>query len=371
MLLLIPGPVTTRPEVKAAMCYDLAPWDRDFASITVDVLERLRDLAGGRPDQHVTLAIGGSGHFIIEAAIRTFVPEGGKLLVPVTGQYGERMMRLAREAGRVVLSLPVGETERVAPEAVAAALAADRSIGHVGLVYSETGTGIVHDVEAIGAVARAAGRRVILDAVSAFGAMPLDLVAQPEIDAALFTANKCLEGMPGLAMAVARIDRLRACEGNAQSWSLDLADMWHNGQVNGCGYARFTPPAQVISALRAALGLYDAEGGRQARLARYQANMRTLRDGIRALGLHPCVPDAIQGPIVFNVLAPHDPRWDLHHFVEALKRRGFLISNFYNTRLPSFRVGCIGAVTPDDMRRAVAAMAEALDEMHIRTRETV
>ena len=371
MLLLIPGPVTTRPEVKAAMAHDFAPWDRDFAPITVEVLDRLRYLAGGLAEQHVTLAIGGSGHFIIESAIRTFLPEGGKILVPLTGQYGERMMRLANEAGRLVVPLPMGETERVAPEAVTAALAADPAIETVGLVYNETGTGIASDVQAIGAVVRAAGRRMILDAVSAFGALPLDLSAQPEIDAVTFTANKCLEGMPGLAFAIARVDRLRECEGNAQSWSLDLADMWHNGQVNGFGYARFTPPAQVINALRTALDLYDEEGGRPARLARYQANARVVRDGVRRIGLLPCVPEAIQGPIVVNVFAPHSARWDLNHFVEALKRRGFLISNFYNTRRPSFRVGCIGALKPDDMRAAVAAMGESLHELGIRTKETV
>jgi 2-aminoethylphosphonate-pyruvate transaminase len=281
------------------------------------------------------------------------------------------MMRLANEAGRIVVPLPVGETDTVSPATVAAALAANPAIGTVGLVYNETGTGIAHDAAAIGAVVRAAGRRLILDAVSAFGALPLDLARQPEIDAVLFTANKCLEAMPGLAVAIARIDRLRDCKGNAQSWSLDLTDMWHNGQVNGFGYARFTPPAQVINALRTALDLYDAEGGQPARLSRYEANVRTLREGMRRLGLSLCVADELQGPIVVNVFSPPSSHWDLHLFVEALKRRGFLISNFYNTRRPSFRVGCIGALEPNDMRRAVTAMGDALGELGIRTKEPV
>ena len=89
----------------------------------------------------------------------------------------------------------------------------------------ETGSGVVHDPAAIGAVVRAAGRRLIVDAVSAFGALPLDVSAQPEIDAAVFTSNKCLEALPGMAFAVARIDRLEACAGNAGSWSFDLASI--------------------------------------------------------------------------------------------------------------------------------------------------
>ncbi len=148
--------------------------------------------------------------------MRTFLPPGGRILVPATGAYGNRMIRLAREAGRVAVPLPVGLTARTDPAAVARALAEDPALSHVGLVYSETGSGIVHDVRAVGAVVRAAGRRMIIDAVSAFGALPLDLSAQPEVDAAVFTANKCLEALPGIGFAVARIDRLLACAGQCR-----------------------------------------------------------------------------------------------------------------------------------------------------------
>ena len=78
------------------------------------------------------------------------------------------------------------------------------------------------------------------------------------------------------------------------------------------------------------------------------------------MGLTPYLPRDVQGPIIVNVHAPADPAWDLQRFVDALKARGVLISNFYNTEQPSFRVGCIGAITPADMARAVAAMGEAL-----------
>jgi 2-aminoethylphosphonate-pyruvate transaminase len=369
MLLLIPGPVTTRVEVRAAMRVDLAPWDNDFRLFYAGLVQRLRQIAGGRDGDHVTLPLQGCGHFVTEAAIRTFLPPGGKLLVPMTGAYAERMVRLAHEAGRLPVVLPITPDRPADPASVAAALAADPAISHVGAVYSETGTGVVHDVLAIGRVARAAGRRMIVDAVSAFGALPFDLVAQPETDAILFTSNKCLEGLPGMAFAVARTDRLDACTGNAGSWSFDLADLYTNSLRYGPGSSRFTPPAQVLNALSVALDLFDAEGGRAPRLARYQANMRTLYEGVRRLGLVPYVAPDAQGPIIVNVHAPADPAWDLQSFVDALKRRGFLISNFYNTERPSFRVGCIGAITPEDMQRAVAAIGEALGELRIIRRE--
>jgi 2-aminoethylphosphonate-pyruvate transaminase len=369
MLLLIPGPVATRPEVRAAMAQDFAPWDNDFRPIAAGVRERVLRIALGHPEAHTVLPLQGCGHFITEAAVRTFIPVGGKLLIPATGSYSDRMIRLAREAGRIPVTIPVPFGMPADPQAVAEALAADPAIGHVGLVYSETGSGVVHDPAAVGAAVRAAGRRLIVDAVSAFGALPLDVSAQPELDAAVFTSNKCLEGMPGMAFAIARIDRLTACTGNAGSWSLDLADIHAHSLRQGPGRFRFTPPAQVLSAFNTALDLYDAEGGQPARLARYVANMRALYDGVCALGLSPYVARQHQGPIIVNVHAPADPRWNLQAFVDALKARGVLISNFYNTPTPSFRVGCIGAITPDDMRRAVAAMGEALEELGIEQRQ--
>jgi 2-aminoethylphosphonate-pyruvate transaminase len=373
MLLLIPGPVTTRPEVRAALAQDFAPWDNDFRPLYLGVRTRLLRIAGGRPDEHVTLALQGCGHFVTEAAVRTFVPQGGKILIPTTGAYADRMIRLATEAGRQVIQLPIPQSAPVDPQAIAAALATDPFIRHVGLVYSETGSGVIHDVPAVGAVVRAAGRRLIVDAVSAFGALPFDISTQPEVDTVVFTSNKCLECVPGLGFAVARIDRLLACAeagaSGAGSWSFDLADIYAHSLRTGGGSFRFTPPAQVLNALNTALDLFDAEGGQPARLARYTANMRVIYDGAIGLGLTPCLSREAQGPVVMNIHAPPDPAWNLQAFVDVLKRRGVLISNFYNTPSPSFRVGCIGAITPTDMAYAVAAMGEALRELGIQQRE--
>ena len=365
MKLLIPGPVTTQAAVRAAAGRDFAPWDNDFRPMNVDIRARVLAIAGTEEGLHATLPLQGCGHFAMEAALRTFVAAGGRVLIPATGAYAERAARLAREIGCDIVTLPVGETTRADPAALEAALLADPSIGHVVLVYSETGSGIIHDVPALAEAAGRAGRRVIVDAVSGFGALPLTLRALPMVDAVVFTANKCLEGLPGLAFAVARIDRLVACQGRASSWSLDLADIYQHALRVGWGSFRFTPPAQIMAAFQTALDLYDAEGGQPARLARYRENMRVLYDGVRQLGMRPYLPEAVQGPIVVNVHAPKHPAWSLQVFVDALKARGFLISNFYNTAEPSFRVGCIGAITPQDMREAVAAMGDTLAVMGI------
>ncbi|MFD4840448.1 2-aminoethylphosphonate--pyruvate transaminase [Achromobacter sp. NPDC058515] len=363
MLLLIPGPVTTDARVKAAMAQDYAPWDNDFRQTYRQVCEGVLAAAQAEAGEHAALALPGCGHFAVEAAIRTFVPPGGRLLAPSTGAYAARLQKLAGDAGRVAVPLFVGAAERVDPQAVAAALEQDPTLTHLALVYSETGSGICHDVPELARIAHALGRRVIVDAVSAFGALPLDLRTLPAVDAVVLTANKCLEGLPGAAFVVARRDSLEAARGNAGSWSLDLADIYQHTLAPSAG-PRFTPPAPTLAALAVALDLYRQEG-REARLARYTANMRTLYDGVSELGLTPYLPRDLQGPIVVNVRAPDAPTWNLQLFVDALKRRGYVLSNFYNTEQPTFRVGCIGAFGADQMRQAVDAMGGALRDIGI------
>ena len=238
------------------------------------------------------------------------------------------------------------------------------------MVYSETGSGVIHDVQAVGAVVRAAGRRMIIDAVSAFGALPLDLSTMPEVDAAVFTTNKCLEALPGVAFAVARIDRLLECAGHAGSWSFDLASIYEHASAPA-GAASASPRRRRSSPPWTSRWTSSMTEGQAARLARYTENMRTLYDGVRDLGLTPWLPPSRQGPVIVNVHAPADPAWNLQAFVDALKLREILISNFYNTPTPTFRVGCIGAITPDDMAGVVQAMDQALREIGIKRREAV
>lgn len=364
MLLLTPGPVQTDPRTRAAMARDIAPWDMEFRAEYAAIREKVTAIAGGLPGVHATLPLQGAGHFIMEAAIRTFVPEGGAYLVPMNGTYAGRIERLGREAGRRPILVPVPDTRGVTAAEAEAALAAHPEASHWVMVYSETGSGIVNDPAVVGPAVRAAGRRMIVDAVSAFGALPFNLAEHPEVDAIAFTSNKCLEGLPGIGFAVCPMDRVRERAGTANSWSFDLGDILLHAERAGWGSYRFTPPVQALHAFGVAMGLYEAEGGQPARLARYRENLRILIDGATALGLEPYLDAEHQGPIIATFRQP--PGFDLQGFVDALKRRGVLISNFYTTEQPTIRIGCIGAVTPEQMRGAVAAMGEALAELGVR-----
>jgi len=232
-------------------------------------------------------------------------------------------------------------------------------------VVSETGTGIVNDPNILGPIIHAAGRRLICDAVSGFGALPFRIADHPECDVVVFTSNKCIEGLPGFGFAVAPIDRIEAAAGNAGSWVMDLHDVYRHALRDGWGSFRFTPAVQALRAFRVALDLYDAEGGQPARLARYARNRDVMYDGLKALGFRPYVERHNQGPIIVVVHQPADPNWDFARFLRLMNARGVIISNHFTTKAQTMRIGCIGAIDEKDAHFALEQMAGVLAEMGV------
>ncbi len=358
-ILLTPGPLTTTLQTKTAMLKDWGSWDADFNAVTADVCQRLTALIDGERD-FVCVPLQGSGTFAVEAAVGTLLPRDGKLLVLVNGAYGKRLARLTEMMGRAVSVLDFGETAPVDPARVAAALAGDATISHVGVIYCETSTGILNPLAEIAEVVARAGRRLIIDAMSALGALPLS-AQEIAFDAVIASSNKCLEGVPGMGFVLARRERLQQAMGNAHSLSLDLHDQWTYMQKTG--QWRYTPPTHVVAALQAALDQYDAEGGRPARLARYQANCEALIQGLRELGLQPFLPAEIQAPIIITVHAPAVPAYRFGDLYQRVKDRGFVLYPGKLTEVETFRVGCIGAIGSAEIAQAVHAIGDALAEL--------
>jgi 2-aminoethylphosphonate-pyruvate transaminase len=248
------------------------------------------------------------------------------------------------------------------PAHLAALLAADAAISHVAVVQCETTSGILNPVAEIAAVVRAAGRRLIVDAMSGFGALPLDLAAV-RCEAVIASANKCLEGAPGIGFAIIDRTALAAAAGNAHSLSLDLNDQW--AALEKTGQWRFTPPTHVLAALDRALEEHAAEGGTAGRGARYAANCRVLVEGLRGLGFETFLPDALQAPVIVTVRMPADPVFDFKRLYDLLNARGIVIYPGAVTEAATFRVGCIGRLGASDMRRALAGIEAALAEMGV------
>jgi 2-aminoethylphosphonate-pyruvate transaminase len=359
--LLTPGPLTTSVGVKRAMLRDWGSRDRDFIELNARVRRRLVELAGGA-GSHVAVPLQGSGTFIVEAMLGTLVPREGKLLVLVNGAYGQRMVRMAAYHRRPVVALDTPEDQSNDPDALDRMLARDRKISHVAVVHCETTSGILNPIERVAEVTARHGRRLLIDAMSAFGALPLD-AAQVPFEALAASANKCLEGVPGVGFAIVREAALAAAEGNSPCLSLDLFDQWQ--AMERTRQWRFTPPTHVLAAFDQALREHEAEGGTAGRGARYRENRRVLVEGMRGLGFETLLPDHLQAPIIVTFRMPADPRFLFEGFYERLRARGYVIYPGKLTVAPSFRIGCIGRIGPEEMRGALAAIQATLEDMGV------
>ena len=351
-LLLTPGPLTTSPRTRAALGRDWGSRDEAFIALSESVRARLAALAGAA-GSHVTVPMQGSGTFAVEAAVQSLVPRDGRLLVLVNGAYGRRIADMASRIGRLGRVIEVPEDRPVPPAAVRDALAADPALTDVALVHCETTSGILNPLAAVAEAVREAGRRLLLDAMSSFGAIPIDVRATP-CSAVIGSANKGLEGVPGLGFVVAKRNHLAGCAGNAVSLSLDLHAQWRGFEANR--QWRFTPPVQVVAALAAALDQLEEEGGISARHARYQANRAVLTAGMRAHGFVTYVDDNHQAPVIVTFRIPPGGWFDFTRFYDFLAARGVVIYPGKLTQEPSFRIGCIGAIGPAEMERALAAV---------------
>lgn len=361
-LLLTPGPITTSMSTKEAMLHDWGSWDGDFNAITAEVRQRLLRMANAEMT-HTCVPVQGSGSFAVEATLGTLVPRDGKVLVLMNGAYGKRIGKSLSYMGRAYVSIDKGDYAPPTAAEVHAALEADPAITHVALVFCETSSGILNPVADIAAVVKGAGRSLIIDAMSAFGALPVDAQLLP-FDALISAANKCIEGVPGFGYAIIREEVLRDCEGNAHSLSLDLFDQWQ--YMERSGQWRFTPPTHVVASFLQALKEHEAEGGVNGRLARYSRNRDRMVAGMRALGFRTLLDDDWLSPIITTFFSPNDPNFDFQDFYNALKAKGFIIYPGKLTEADSFRLGHIGQLHDEQVDGLLDAVAAVLDEMQVR-----
>jgi 2-aminoethylphosphonate-pyruvate transaminase len=360
-LLFTPGPATTSQSVKEAMLHDVGSWHSDFNAIVADVRERLLALAGvSREDGYECILMQGSGTFGVEAVISSVVPRDGKLLVLANGAYGERILRMTGPAAIDAVPLRHPHDTATVPNDVAAVLAADSSITHVAIVHCETTTGIMNPIEEIGRIVRDAGRSYIVDAMSSFGAMPIG-IQSCGIDYLVSSANKCLEGVPGLSFIIARRAALEATEGSARSLSLDILGQLRNFEATGL--FRFTPPTHVILALRQAIAELEQEGGVAARASRYRHNHKVLVEGMCAMGFKPYLRPELQGYTITAFHFPNNPNFDFDRFYSMLADWGMIIYPGKLTDVACFRIGSIGRIFEPDVRQLLNAIRESMREL--------
>ncbi len=357
--LFTPGPLTTSRSVKLALLRDLSSRDSEFIEIVRSIRGGLLEL-GGAGDDYEAILVQGSGTFALEAVVSSTIPPSGKMLVIVNGAYGKRVAEMATVAKIDCEALTFAEDSLPDLDQIRSRLRTEEAVTHVAVVHCETSTGIVNPIREIGELVDELGRIYFVDAMSSFGAIPIDL-AECKIDYLVSSANKCIEGIPGFAFVLARRDRLLETEGYARSLSLDLLAQWegleHDGQF------RFTPPTHSLLAFHRALQELQEEGGIQGRAARYKRNYETLIEGMRQMGFREYLPEELQGYIITSVRYPTHANFDFEEFYSRLGKKGFVIYPGKLSDTDCFRIGNIGRIFPSDVSNLLAAIRETLIEM--------
>jgi 2-aminoethylphosphonate-pyruvate transaminase len=362
--LLTPGPLTTSRTVKLSLLADWGSRDVEFRSLVKEIRDELKKMAGC-DDTYECVIMQGSGTFAIEATLGALhPPKRKKTLVVANGAYGDRAFQILQRLDRAVTKLDKGDSTAPTADDVEAALNADRAISHVWVIHCETTSGIVNPIEDIARVVEAKECVMMVDAMSSFGALPLDMV-KDKIDVMVSSSNKCIEGIPGFSYVILKKELLLASEGQSHSVVLDLYEQWKGLEANG--QFRFTPPTHALVAFRQALREHAAEGGVAARGARYKRNADTLVTRLKAMGFKMLLADNERGPIIQTILSPADPKFDFESFYNGLRNHGFAIYPGKLTKRPSFRIGTIGQLDETVMKNVVVAIEKVLKQMDVRS----
>lgn len=360
--LLTPGPLTTSIETKEAMLRDWGSWDGDFRAMTAEMRTGLVELLGDGKEAYDCVPMQGSGTFAVEAMLASFTRKDKKTLILSNGDYGKRAVETMQYLCRPVAVLDKGDYLPPRGDEVARLLAEDPDISHVVVVHCETSSGILNPIQEISDAVAAAGRTLLIDSMSAFGAVPLE-PARLQFDAIVSSANKCIEGVPGFGFILAKKSALEAAKGNSHSLSLDVHAQW--AHMEKTGQWRFTPPTHVVAAFLEALRAHKAEGGVAGRGGRYANNRDVMVAGMRELGFETLLDAQWLSPIIVTFFCPADPAFEFARFYDLMKARGFILYPGKLTVVESFRVGCIGQMDSYVMREVVAAARDVLAEMGV------
>ena len=360
--LLTPGPLTTAYEVKEAMLKDWGSWDEDFRGLTKKLRKNLLSLLGPRKNLYDCVPIQGSGTFAVESMLGTFIPKDGKLLVLANGAYGLRAAQTMDYLNRDYHLLDKGDYLPPRGNEVAGILENDKAITHVLVIHCETSSGILNPLEEIGAVVKTAGRKLLIDSMSAFGAVPVD-PEKIDFEAMVSSANKCIEGVPGFGFVFAKLSALETAKGNCHSLSLDVEAQW--SAMEKSGQWRFTPPTHVVAAFLTALEIHEEEGGVAGRGARYTNNRDVMVSGMRDLGFETLLDERWLSPIIVTFFCPADRAFEFTKFYDLMKSEGYIIYPGKLTVVDSFRIGCIGRMDAHVMKGVVYAAKKALEAMGV------
>ena len=358
-VLLNPGPATTTDSVKyAQICPDICPREAEFGDLMEWVCGELSLLAG-KAGKIETVLFGGSGTAADEVMISSCVPDGARLLIVDNGAYGERMAKIASvyrldfEVYRSSGFLPL-DTGAVKQKLL------DGGFTHFAIVYHETTTGLLNPAPELCRFCHEHGITTIVDAVSAFAAIPIDM-DRDGFDFIASTSNKNIQGMAGAAFVFCRKDALEKTRTYLmRNYYLNLWDQYAYFKKNR--QTRFTPPVQTLYALRQAIieAKLETIAGRYAR---YSACWEILVQAVKSLSLKMLVPEEAQSRLITAIIEPASPRYRFEALHSLARDAGFTIYPCKLSNAATFRIANIGDIQPAEMTEFTGVLKRYLETL--------
>ena len=345
-VLLNPGPATTTDSVKYAQVQaDICPRENEFGDVMGWISKEL-SLMVGAPGRVETVLFGGSGTAGDEAMISSCVPQDGKLLIVDNGAYGKRMAKMTSIYKINYETFVSDGIHRMDVEALKSRLL-DGKFTHLAIVYHETTTGILNPVPEVCRFCHEHNIVTIVDAVSAFAAIPIDM-DRDCIDFMASTSNKNIQGMAGLAFVFCRKEALESIKDYPmRNYYLNIYDQHHYFIKNN--QMRFTPPVQTAYALRQAI-LETKIETIEGRYERYTACWKVLIKAIKELGLEMPVPESEQSHLIITIMDPKSPKYSFNDMHDLSREHGYTIYPGKLSDAPTFRIANIGDIRPEEMK---------------------
>lgn len=360
-ILLNPGPATTSDSVKQAMVVpDICPREKDFGNLQRKLSEDLLKIVHGQND-YVAVLFAGSGTAGVESAICSAVPKNKKLLIVDNGAYGTRMFQIAQtyQISTVYYQIPYGDYPDL--QEIRNLLANDSQISHLAVIHHETTTGMLNPIGEIAKLANEFGVETIVDAMSSFAGIPMN-IKDLGISYLVSSSNKCIQGMAGLTFVIVKKTSLANIQGNRRSFYLDLFSQ--NQNFEKTLQMQFTPPVQVMYALRQAINEYFAETG-AGRSERYTKNWNILYQGVQKLGFKVLLPYEQQSKILLAICEPTDKNYNFEQMHDYLYAKGFTIYPGKGAKKATFRLSVLGDLYAQDIKNFLVVLADYLKEKQI------
>ena len=360
-ILLNPGPATTSDTVKQALIVsDICPREQEFGMLMDSIRKDLVKVIHGG-DDYVAVLFTASGTGGVEAALTSAVPLGKKVLIVDNGAYGTRMTQIAKtfHIDVVHYKIPYGDYPDVTE--IKKLIEQNNEISHIAMVHHETTTGMLNPVKEISQMAHQMGIEMVVDTVSSYAGLPIN-VKEYNLEFMVSTSNKCIQGMPGLSFVIVKKTALAKLEPNRRSFYLDVLSQHQCFEKTF--QTQFTPPVQIVYALRQALDEYfqETEAGRDKR---YRENWKLLYHGVTNIGFKALLPLEQESQILTAFCEPLDAVYSFEKMHDYLYNHGFTIYPGKGAKKDTFRLSILGDLYKEDISNFLNVLKEYVKENKI------